>query len=140
MEQILSPLIGQRADPCIVRHSEGDCSYGEMAWAPELHLNQENYAMGLPCADDDANLIDPASWIKLVQPVLPTCYQHGSYGAGHNGFTCAEDGDTVLLVYPARTDTQIVNDPLWNPDRHTFVKRLRWDERGMPLFGRPSVD
>ena len=34
--------------------------------------------------------------------------------------------------------TEIVGDPLWNPDRHTYVKPLRWDANGMPLFGRPS--
>ena len=61
------------------------------------------------------------------------------YGPGHNSFTFAEDGDTVMLVYHARTCTNIVGDPLWNPDRHTFVKRLRWDEQGMPLFGRAST-
>jgi GH43 family beta-xylosidase len=100
----------------------------------------ENYAMGLLWADDEADLLDPASWTKLAEPVLQTCYEHGIYGPGHNSFTCGEDGDTVLLVYHARTYTEIVGDPLWNPDRHTFVKRLRWDEQGMPLFGRPSVD
>lgn len=100
----------------------------------------ENYAMGLLWADEDADLLEPASWTKLAEPVLQTCYEHCIYGPGHNSFTCAEDGDTVLLVYHARTYTEIVGDPLWNPDRHTFVKRLRWDEQGMPLFGRPSID
>ena len=100
----------------------------------------ENYAMGLLWADDDADLLEPVSWTKLARPVLQTCYEHGVYGPGHNSFTRAEDGDTVLLVYHARTYTEIVGDPLWNPDRHTFVKRLRWDEQGMPLFGRPSID
>lgn len=100
----------------------------------------ENYAMGLLWADDDADLLEPVSWTKLARPVLQTCYEHGVYGPGHNSFTRAEDGDTVLLVYHARTYTEIVGDPLWNPDRHIFVKRLRWDEQGMPLFGRPSID
>ena len=34
--------------------------------------------------------------------------------------------------------TEIEGDPLWNPDRHTFVKPLRWTPDGMPAFGRPS--
>jgi GH43 family beta-xylosidase len=99
----------------------------------------ENYAMGLLCADDSANLLDPVSWSKMTEPVLRSCYEHGIYGPGHNSFTIAEDGDTVMLVYHARTYTEIVGDPLWNPDRHTFVKPLRWDDAGMPRFGRPSV-
>lgn len=100
----------------------------------------ENYAMGLLWADAGADLLDPAAWTKLAEPVMRSCYEHGIYGPGHNSFTYAEDGDTVMLVYHARTYTEIVGDPLWNPDRHTFVKPLRWDEHGMPLLGRPSVE
>jgi GH43 family beta-xylosidase len=99
----------------------------------------ENYAMGLLWADENADLLDPASWHKSAQPVLQTCFEHKIYGPGHNSFTVAEDGSTVLLVYHARTYTEIIGDPLWNPDRHTFVKPLRWDEQGMPVFGRPSI-
>ncbi len=98
----------------------------------------ENYAMGLLWADEQADLLNPASWTKLAAPVLQTCYEHGVYGPGHNSFTENEQGD-VMLVYHARTYTEIVGDPLWNPDRHTYVKPLRWDEAGMPVFGRPSV-
>jgi GH43 family beta-xylosidase len=98
-----------------------------------------NYAMGLLWADEDADLLDPASWTKSKEPVFRTCYDHGIYGPGHNSFTYAEDNDTVMLVYHARTCFEIVGDPLWNPNRHTFVKPLRWDEQGMPVFGKPST-
>jgi len=98
-----------------------------------------NYAMGLLWADENADLLDPASWHKSAKPVLQTCFEHKVYGPGHNSFTIGEDGSTVLLVYHARTYTEIVGDPLWNPDRHTFVKPLRWDAAGMPDFGRPSI-
>ena len=97
----------------------------------------ENYAMGLLWADDDADLLNPSVWTKSVEPVLKTCYEHGIYGPGHNSFTECENGD-VLLVYHARTYTEIVGDPLWNPDRHTFVKRLDWNQDGMPVFGLAS--
>jgi GH43 family beta-xylosidase len=92
--------------------------------------------LGLLWAGANAGLLDPPSRTKSPEPVLRTCYWHRIYGPGHNSFTFAEDGDTVMLVYHARTCTAIVGDPLWNPDRHTFVKPLRWDEQGMPLFGR----
>jgi len=98
-----------------------------------------NYAMGLLWADENADLLDPSAWTKSAQPVLRTCYDHGIYGPGHNSFTYAEDNDTVMLVYHARTYTEIVGDPLWNPDRHTFVKPLRWDDAGMPVFGKAST-
>jgi Predicted beta-xylosidase len=51
---------------------------------------------------------------------------------------CDGDGKTDLLVYHARTYTEIVGDPLWDPNRNTYVKPLNWDAQGMPVFGRPS--
>jgi len=98
----------------------------------------ENYAMGLLWADQNADILNPASWAKAAEPVFKTCYEHGIYGPGHNSFTRGENNDEVILVYHARTYTEIIGDPLWNPDRHTFVKRLNWDEQGMPVFGAAS--
>ena len=66
--------------------------------------------MGLLWADENANLLDPAAWTKSPQPVLQTCFEHGVYGPGHNSFTVSEDGATVLLVYHARTYTEIEGD------------------------------
>jgi GH43 family beta-xylosidase len=99
----------------------------------------ERYAMGILWADENADLLDPASWTKSKEPVLRSDIPNNIFGPGHNSFTYAEDGDTVMLVYHARTYTEIEGDPLWNPDRHTFVKPLRWDEQGMPVFGKPSM-
>ncbi len=99
----------------------------------------ENYCLGLLHAREDADLLDPRSWSKAPQPVFKTCYEYGVYGPGHNSFTVAEDGLTDLLVYHARTYTKIEGDPLWDPNRHTYVKPLRWDDQDMPVFGRPSV-
>jgi len=28
---------------------------------------------------------------------------------------------------------------LWNPDRHTFVKPLKWGADGMPIFGDAAL-
>jgi GH43 family beta-xylosidase len=119
--------------PSVLRRS------GKIFISYSASATDHNYAMGLLWADENADLLDPASWTKSAEPVFRTCYDHGIYGPGHNSFTYAEDNDTVMLVYHARTYTEIVGDPLWNPDRHTFVKPLRWDEQGMPLFGRPST-
>ena len=99
----------------------------------------ENYAMGLLWADAESNLLDPRSWTKSDRPVLTSSPAHRIFGPGHNSFTVAEDGVTDLLVYHARTYTEIEGDPLWNPDRHTFVKPLRWDRDGMPVFGDAAL-
>lgn len=99
----------------------------------------ENYAMGLLWADEDANLLDADSWTKSKEPVMTSSPEYNIFGPGHNSFTVAEDGFTDMLVYHARTYTEIEGDPLWNPDRHTFVKPLRWDDDGMPLFGDAAL-
>ena len=85
-----------------------------------------------------ADLLNPASWHKSPEPVMRSCAEDSVFGPGHNSFTMGESPDEVLLVYHARTYTEIEGDPLWNPDRHTFVKPLRWAADGMPLFGKPS--
>jgi GH43 family beta-xylosidase len=115
----------------VVRHGRVFLSYSASA-------TDENYCMGLLHAREDADLLDPRSWTKSPQPVFQSDFEHKIYGPGHNSFTVAEDGATDLLVYHARTYTKIVGDPLWDPNRHTYVKPLRWDAAGMPVFGRPS--
>ena len=115
----------------VIRHGRVFLSYSASA-------TDENYCMGLLHASEEADLLDPRSWTKRPQPVFRTDHEHKLYGPGHNSFTVAEDGVTDLLVYHARTYTEIVGDPLWDPNRHTYVKPLSWDEQGMPLFGRPG--
>ena len=115
----------------LIRHGRVFLSYSASA-------TDENYCMGLLHAREDADLLDPRSWTKSPRPVFQTDYEHKIYGPGHNSFTVAEDGVTDLLVYHARTYTEIVGDPLWDPNRHTYVKPLKWDAAGLPVFGRPS--
>jgi len=115
----------------LIRHGRVFVSYSASA-------TDENYAMGLLWADESADLLDPASWRKSAQPVMRSCTEDSVFGPGHNSFTEGATPDEVLLVYHARTYTEIEGDPLWNPDRHTFVKPLRWSADGMPVFGKPS--
>lgn len=114
----------------LIRHGRIFLSYSASA-------TDENYCMGLLHAAEDSDLLNPTSWTKAPQPVFATDYEHKIYGPGHNSFTVSEDG-ADLLVYHARTYTEIVGDPLWDPNRHTYVKPLRWGADGMPIMGRPS--
>ena len=93
-----------------------------------------HYCMGLLEAPEDADLTDPSVWTKSPVPVLATDEARGLYGPGHNSFTVAEDGGD-LLVFHARTYKEIVGDPLYDPNRHTFVRKLAWDADGRPVFG-----
>lgn len=98
----------------------------------------ENYAIGLLWADEDADLLDPASWNKSPDPVFTTSEAAGEFGPGHNSFTTAEDGETTLMIYHARPYKGTRPDPLNDLNRHTRVKKVQWDESGMPEFGRPG--
>lgn len=98
-----------------------------------------HYCMGLLFADEDADLLDAASWTKLPEPVFQTNEENGQYGPGHNCFTVGENGED-LLVYHARSYKQIEGDPLYDPNRHARVKVFAWKEDGMPDFGVPEPD
>ena len=92
------------------------------------------YCMGMLTADEDADLLDPRSWTKERYPVLCSDETRGIYGPGHNCFTTDEDGRPVM-VYHARTEKQIVGNPLYNPNRHAMLMRVRFDEKtGRPIF------
>ncbi|WP_027087546.1 glycoside hydrolase family 43 protein [Cohnella panacarvi] len=97
-----------------------------------------NYCLGLLEADADADLLDAASWRKSPASVLTTDESIGMYGPGHNSFTVSEDGTKALFVFHARTYKEIVGDPLYDPNRHTFVAELQWTADGRPDF-RGSV-
>lgn len=90
------------------------------------------YCMGMLTADADSDLLDPRSWKKERYPVLASDTELGIYGPGHNSFTVDDKGQDVL-IYHARTETKIVGDPLYNPNRHTFVLPVTW-ENGVPAF------
>jgi len=91
------------------------------------------YCMGMLTADENADLLDPASWKKERYPVLKSCEEKGIYGPGHNSFTTDEEGNDIL-VYHARTEKEIVGDPLYNPNRHAMLMKIRWDENNKPVF------
>lgn len=99
-----------------------------------------NYATGLLWTDEDADLLDPASWHKSPQPVFHTNEQLKRFGPGHNSFTVAEDGVTDLMIYHARDKRELDGNPLSDPNRHTRVRVLHWDESGMPDFRQDEED
>jgi GH43 family beta-xylosidase len=99
-----------------------------------------NYCMGILTADENSDLLDPASWHKTPEPVFVTSEETGQYGPGHNSFTVSEDGSQDILVYHARNYKEIEGDPLYDPNRHTRVQPISWNEDGTPHFGVPVPD
>ncbi|WP_214781240.1 MULTISPECIES: family 43 glycosylhydrolase [unclassified Exiguobacterium] len=97
----------------------------------------ENYCMGMLCASDDADVLNPASWSKSFRPVFQTNVDVSQFGPGHNSFSVNEKGEDVL-IYHARTYTEIEGDPLYDPNRHTRAQVFTWNEEGRPEFGSPQ--
>ena len=93
-----------------------------------------NYCMGVLIADENSDLLNKDSWYKSVTPVLKTNEEEEIFGPGPSCFTVSEDGKTDMLVYHARNYKEIVGDPLYDPNRHTFVKELGYDEDGNIIF------
>lgn len=91
------------------------------------------YCVGMLTADEDADLLDPKSWTKERYPVLTTNEEKGIYGPGHNSFTKDEEGNDII-VYHARTEAEIVGNPLYNPNRHAMLMKIKWGEDNRPIF------
>ena len=96
-----------------------------------------HYCIGLLSADENSDLLDPLSWVKNRYPVLESSSERVVYGPGHNSFTVDEDGNTIM-VYHARTETEIVGDPLYNPNRHAMLMPIHF-KNGVPVFSYDNV-
>jgi len=93
----------------------------------------KNYCIGMMSSHEDADLLDPKSWVKERYPVLCSDEAKGIYGPGHNSFTVDADGNDIM-VYHARKEEEIIGDPLYNPNRHAQLMRIEWDEEDRPVF------
>ena len=92
-----------------------------------------NYCIGMMSVSEDAELLDPRAWKKERYPVLKTDAEKGIYGPGHNSFTVDGEGNDIMVFHP-RTETEIVGDPLYNPNRHAMLMKFGWDADGNPVF------
>ncbi|MBN2743168.1 MAG: glycoside hydrolase family 43 protein [Marinilabiliaceae bacterium] len=99
-----------------------------------------NYCMGMMWANADADLLDPAAWHKLDKPVFYTNESLKRFGPGHNSFTVAEDGKTDVMIYHARDYKDITGDSLYDPNRHTRARVVKWNADGTPNFGQELND
>jgi GH43 family beta-xylosidase len=100
----------------------------------------DRYCLGLLTASDTANLLDANAWTKSPTPVFTSNVNTSQYGPGHNSFVVSEDGMSDILVYHARNYKYINGDPLYDPNRHTRVQKLYWNQDGTPNFGIPVAD
>jgi GH43 family beta-xylosidase len=99
-----------------------------------------NYCMGLLWIDEDADLLDVSSWSKSPGPVFYTNEELKRFGPGHNSFTIAEDGETVIMIYHARDYKEIQGHELSDSNRATRARVVRWTESGFPDFRQNDDD
>lgn len=94
----------------------------------------ERYAMGMLTADENADLLNPASYTKSAAPVMVTDAAHAIYGPGHNSFTRDGEGRD-LLVFHARPYPGFKGSPLSDPNRHAHVWPIEYNDQDQPVFG-----
>lgn len=97
-----------------------------------------NYCVGFLRINEKEDVLDAAHWEKYPQPVLTTNESIREYGPGHNSFTTLADG-TDMIVYHARNYREIEGDPLWDPNRHTYVRPFSW-QGDVPVFENRMVN
>lgn len=90
------------------------------------------YCMGLMWMDEKDDPMDFAAWHKLNRPVLKTDAAKGLFGPGHNTFFTDENGQ-VYTSYHARPYDEIIGNPLYDPNRHTYIMKVKM-ENGLPVF------
>ncbi|MGB4659958.1 MAG: family 43 glycosylhydrolase [Mobilitalea sp.] len=91
------------------------------------------YCIGMLTAEAGSDLLDPASWKKSRYPVLQTDAEKRIYGPGHNSFSVTEDGRDIM-VYHARPYSELIDDPLLDPNRHAYLMEVEWNDDLSPRF------
>ncbi len=76
-------------------------------------------------ADAEADLLDPASWVKENYPLLTSRSAEGEFGPGHNAYVTDEDG-LVWNTYHAR--------PGIDGPRSTGIRRVHFNAEGFPVL------
>lgn len=117
--------------PAVIKHN------GKLFLTYSASETGIKYCVGMLTADENSDLLDPLSWKKERYPVLQTDEKRGIYGPGHNSFTVDEEGNDIM-VYHARTEAEIVGNPLYNPNRHAFLMKVCWNGDGRPVFSYES--
>lgn len=93
----------------------------------------DGYSLGLLTADEDADLLDPASWEKSPGPVFVQNEAGGAFGPGHNGFFKTLDGKEDWIIYHANP----FSGQGCGSNRSIRIQPFTWTDDGFPDFGDP---
>ncbi|KAL2177484.1 glycosyl hydrolase [Thermothelomyces heterothallicus CBS 202.75] len=90
-----------------------------LTYSASASATDSNYCMGMLTATEGSDLLNPASWSKLQNPIFASNPKTNQWGPGHNLFAVSEDGLSDILVYHDRGYKDIRGDPLNDPNRRT---------------------
>jgi GH43 family beta-xylosidase len=93
----------------------------------------DEYSLGMLTANDKADLLNPASWVKSIEPVFKQSAAHHVYAPGHNSFFKSPDGKEHWILYHANTGAGQGCDHRRSPRMQPF----HWKKDGTPDFGEP---
>lgn len=93
----------------------------------------ERYAMGMLTLKKGGDPLKAEDWCKSPVPVMATEEKNGLFGPGHNSFTVDEE-ERDLLVFHARPYPGFKGDALSDPNRHCFLRPVKYDADNRPLF------
>lgn len=84
--------------------------------------------LGMLYARTDADLLDPKSWTKVQEPVLPCVPDSAVFGISNISIVPSPDGSSHYLLFESK----------WNIDsqmhRGIRLQSLKWDKEGLPVF------
>lgn len=113
---------------------------GRIFVAYSASATNHNYCMGLLWANEDADLLNAASWNKSPGPVFYTSEELKRYGPGHNSFTTSEDGKSTIMIYHARDYKEIQGHELSDKNRSARARKVNWTKSGFPDFMQNEKD
>lgn len=98
------------------------------------------YCLGMLTADENSDLINPASWTKTPYPVLQSSRENGQFGPGHNSFTTDEYGNDIIVFHARQEERYLAQpkyQPLYDAGRNASIMRFFWNPDGTPNFTIP---
>lgn len=89
---------------------------------------------GMIYANVNSNLLDPRSWHKRSEPVFVSNTEKGVFGACDVSLVPSKDGKETYILYEAKrkTGNEYIKD--------IRLKRIKWDENGIPVFGKAGEE
>lgn len=95
----------------------------------------DNYTLGLLTADENSDLMNPASWTKTSEPVFQKNPEGQAYGPGHCSFFTSPNNKEQWIIYHANPES----GQGCGGKRSVRMQPFTWKPDGAPDFGKPAA-